>query len=117
MDPPPQRDAKTLRAAALAYARGCFARETAPHVNELAELLGVASYQLSRDFSALVGEPPSTFLRRLQVVRAKRLLRFTDLPLNRVGYASGFGTRASFFRVFKQLTEATPREFRMSCIK
>jgi AraC-like DNA-binding protein len=106
-----------LRTAALAYARECFGRETALHVNELARLLGIPSYQLSREFTGLLGEPPSTFFKRLQVVRAKRLLRFTDFSLNRVAYASGFGTRANFFRLFKQLTGSTPLEFRMSCTK
>lgn len=104
-----------MREAARKYARECFHDETTPHVNELAERFGVPPYELSRVFSAQTGEALSAFFRRLQVVRAKRLLHFTSLPLNRVGYASGFGTRANFFRVFKKLEGCTPEEFRMSC--
>lgn len=113
----PPRDAETLRVAARSYARGCFGRETAPHVNELADVLGVPAYHLSRAFRAATGEALSGYFKRLQVIRARRLLRFTSLPLNRVAYASGFGTRANFFRLFKHLTGSTPLEFRLSCRK
>lgn len=117
MHPSPPRDAKSLRAAARAYVRSCFGRETQPHVSELAGILGLPPYQLSRDFTAATGESPSAFVKRLQIVRAQRLLHFTTLPLNRIAYASGFGTRANFFRLFKQITGTTPQEYRMSCKK
>jgi transcriptional regulator GlxA family with amidase domain len=94
--------------------RKCFREETQPQVKELAVLLDVPAYALSRRFATATGEPLSTYLRRMQVARARRLLRATDLPLNQVAYASGFGTRASFFRVFKATCGCTPQEFRMS---
>lgn len=84
-------------------------------MNELARILGMPAAQVTREFRAATGERPSAFLKGLQIARAQRLLRFTGLPLNRVGYASGFGTRVSFFRLFRQLTGTTPREFRRRC--
>jgi AraC-like DNA-binding protein len=108
------RGAGELRAAARAYVRKCFREETQPQVNELAVLLGVRPYELSRLFAIAAGEPLSTYLKRLQIERARRLLRATDLPLNQVAYASGFGTRASFFRAFKKACGCTPLEFRTS---
>ncbi len=117
MSPSPRRDAQSLRAAAQSYVRSCFGRETQPHASELAGMLGLTPYQLSRHFTAALGQSPSAYLKRLQIVRAQRLLRFTSLPLNRVAYASGFGTRATFFRRFKQLTGSTPQAFRLRCKK
>jgi AraC family transcriptional regulator len=107
------RGAGELRAAARAYVRKCFREETQPQVNELAVLLDVRPYALSRLFAIATGEPLSTYLKRLQLGRARRLLRTTDLPLNQVAYVSGFGTRASFYRAFKKACGCTPLEFRM----
>ena len=117
MKPSLSRDAKSLQTAARSYAKSCFGHETQPHAGELAGILRVTPYQLSRDFAAATGKLPAAFLKRLQIIRAQRLLRFTNLPLNHIAYASGFGTRANFFRLFKQLTGTTPHEFRMSCKK
>jgi transcriptional regulator GlxA family with amidase domain len=111
------RAGKSLQVAARSYAKRCFGHQTQPHAGELAQTLRVPPYQLSRDFAAATGQSPSAYLKRLQIIRAQRLLRFTNLPLNRIAYASGFGTRANFFRLFKQLTGTTPHEFRMSCKK
>lgn len=108
----PPRSATSLREAARAYVRNCFRDETQPQVQELAAALAMPPYELSRLFANAAGEPLSAYLKRMQIARARRLLRATDLPLNQVAYASGFGTRASFFRVFKKTCGCTPQEFR-----
>ena len=63
-------------------------------------------------FTHLVGEHPSTYLRRKQIDCAKRLLTQTDLTMNVIAYKCGFGTRTTFFRAFKRETGMTPREYR-----
>jgi AraC-like DNA-binding protein len=106
------RDGQALRKVARSYVRKCFREETPPQVNELAVLLDVRPYELSRLFANATGEPLSAYLKRMQIVRARGLLRRTGLSLNQIAYASGFGTRASFFRAFRKACGCTPLEFR-----
>jgi AraC-like DNA-binding protein len=97
--------------AARTYVAQCFREETQPQVSELAVLLGVPSYELSRLYISATGESLSSYLKRMQIGRARRLLRTTDLTLNQIAYASGFGTRASFFRAFKKACGCTRWSF------
>jgi AraC-like DNA-binding protein len=94
------------------YLDSCFARETPPRVSELARLLGVARERLVETFREHVGMTPIAYLRERQVAAAKQLLRRTAIPITRVGYITGFGTRRTFFRVFSRLASVTPAQFR-----
>jgi len=105
-------DRSDFVAAADAYLADCFARETPPHVNEFAMRCQLPTAAFSRGFLAAVGEQPSAYLKRRQVERAAKLLRTTNLTMNAVGYAAGFGTRMSFFRAFRRATGKTPQQYR-----
>jgi len=98
--------------AADAYLADCFARETPPHVNELATRCQLPTAAFSRGFLFAVGEQPGAYLKRGQVQHAAELLRTTNLTMNAVGYAAGFGTRMSFFRAFRRATGKTPQQYR-----
>ncbi|PYQ29912.1 MAG: hypothetical protein DMF56_09305 [Acidobacteria bacterium] len=101
-----------LERAADAYLDECFSKETAPHVNELAARLGMTAPQFSRAFARQTGLAPSAYLKAATIARAEHLLRTTDLPLNAVGYRSGFGTRTTFFRAFRRAKGVTPVAYR-----
>lgn len=105
-------NARSLRTAADAYLQSCFARETPPHVSELAQSLQMSLGALSKTFKSQCGERPSEYLKRAQIRRAKLLLVETRLPLNQVAYRSAFGTRVSFFRAFKRSCGITPQQYR-----
>ena len=105
-------DGRSFLAAADAYLQACFARETPPHVSELAQSLQMSLGALSKVFTSQCGERPSEYLKRAQIDRAKLLLAATELPLNQVGYRSGYGTRVSFFRAFKRSCGMTPQQYR-----
>lgn len=94
------------------YLHECFARETAPHINELARRLGLSATALSRAFRAEQGVALSPYLKRARVLRAQQLLTTTDLPTASIAYAAGFGTRVTFFRAFRRATGMTPDEYR-----
>ncbi len=66
----------------------------------------------SKLFTSVVGETPSSYLRRGQIESAKRLLAETDLSMNRIAYKCGFGTRTTFFRTLKRLVGMTPLAYR-----
>lgn len=93
------------------YLRDCFRSETPPRASELAALLGMTPVQLSRAFRQCVGVPPSRFLKSHQIKFAKRLLKSTKLTTNEIAYRAGFGTRATFFRLFRESARVTPRRF------
>jgi AraC-like DNA-binding protein len=95
-----------------AYLDACFTRESPPRVSELARALGVTCERLMETFCEHVGVKPGIYLRRRQVALARQLLRRTKIPVDRVGYMVGFGTRRTFFRVFQRLTGVTPAQFR-----
>lgn len=104
-----------LKAAADVYLDSCFTCESAPHVNELAAILGVDRSTLTKLFRAQTGIPASAYLKQAQIARAMELLRTTDLPTHSVAYAAAFGSRITFFRAFKRATGVTPDRYRSAC--
>jgi AraC-like DNA-binding protein len=95
-----------------AYLDSCFARESPPRVSELARAIGITRERLMETFCDHVGVTPAVFLKGRQIALAKQLLKLTKIPVDRVGYKVGFGTRRTFFRVFQRLTGLTPAQFR-----
>jgi AraC-like DNA-binding protein len=76
-------------------------------VATLAARAGLSRAPFARRFTALVGQPPLTYLTWWRMTTAARLLRDTDAPLaaiaTEVGYASEFAFAAAFKR-----TQGTP---------
>lgn len=101
-----------FEAIAERYLAECFARTTPPHVNELAATAGYSTPLFSRLFLTAVGQRPSDYLKARQLERAKQLLRTTNLAVEKVAQASGYGTDATLYRVFRVATGSTPGQFR-----
>ena len=102
-----------LAAAAHGYLRDCFRAQSPPRASELAARVGASPVQLSRMFVRLFGQSPAHYLKLRQIERAKRLLRGTALSTNQVAYRAGFGTRATFFRLFRRVAGFTPARWRV----
>ncbi len=72
-------------------------------LSELAKAVGVSRASLARRFTALVGEPPMTYLSEWRLCMAADLLRDTDHTVGSiaetVGYANAFALSAAFKRV------------------
>ncbi|HEX8153268.1 MAG TPA: AraC family transcriptional regulator [Thermoanaerobaculia bacterium] len=96
------------------YLADCFAYEEAPRASELAARCGMTPVQLTRTFLREHGTRPAEYLKRRQVELAQRLLETTNLNTTEIAYCAGFGTRATFFRVFRRITGKTPAQFRES---
>jgi AraC-like DNA-binding protein len=99
------------------YLTDCYARRTAARVSELAALLESSRPYLSRVIPQLFGKPLRTLLRQRQLQEAFRLLTVTNLPIEDVAAASGFGTERTFYRVFREMVGMTPGGYREKVTK
>lgn len=83
-------------------------------VADLASKAGASRAALARRFSALVGEPPMTYLTGWRITTAADLLRHTDATVDaiarKVGYANAFALSVAF----KRVRGTTPHQHRVS---
>lgn len=96
------------------YLLACFQKESPPRVAELARTLGLTQDRFVETFFRAAGTTPSIYLKDRQVAAAKLLLVKTNLDVSKIGYATGFGTRRTFFREFRMRTGTTPACYRIS---
>lgn len=81
-------------------------------VAELSERMGIHRSTLFRQFIAVHGLKPSTYLHNLRVQRGLGLLREKQIPIHEVAEAAGFSDANYFARVIREVTGMSPREFR-----
>jgi len=81
---------------------------------ELAAEVHLSVYHLVRVFRDATGQTPHRFLTRLRVEEAKRLLRGTDLALDRIAQRCGFTTPGALSTAFLRQTGARPSAYRNS---
>ncbi|MEQ9813856.1 MAG: helix-turn-helix domain-containing protein [Azospirillaceae bacterium] len=81
-------------------------------IDAIAREFGMSRRTLIRRFKAATGTVPATYLQRLRVAAARRLLEDGAPSISRVAEAVGYGDQASFRRVFKQLSGMTPADYR-----
>ena len=67
---------------------------------------------LERLFRQHLGCSPLAYLQRARLGRAKQLLVDTDLPVPEVARHSGFRDGEHLAKVFRQLGQGTPQEYR-----
>ena len=83
-------------------------------LDSLAERLGFQPYQLSGIINSRLGKSFTEFVADYRLEEIKKRLADpaeTSTILN-IAYDAGFGTKASFNRIFKERTGLTPSEFR-----
>lgn len=81
-------------------------------LDTLAAYAGFSRYTLSRMFRAQTGKTFTRYLSGKRVAQAMELLTETDLPVTQIGLKVGFGSIASFNRVFREERGCTPSQFR-----
>ncbi len=90
----------------------------AEHFNEplmidaVAKRAGMSVRNFSRRFKEATGEAFSTYLQKLRIENAKRLLETTDSSASEIMYRVGYNDERSFRRLFKQHTGLAPRHYR-----
>lgn len=81
-------------------------------VESIAKATGVSRAALSRRFSALVGEPPMTFLTNWRLTLAADLLREPGSTVESVARKVGYGSAFALSTAFKRVYGVSPREHR-----
>lgn len=82
-------------------------------LKKLARHFGLDSCTLSRLFAAKISCGYLDYIHELRVEHAKNLLRSTDLPVGDICGRCGFSDQRSFYRVFREFTKTSPRQYRL----
>ena len=80
----------------------------------LAAATHVSRAALARRFTALVGEPPMTFLTNWRLTLAADLLHEPGASVTSVAREVGYGSAFAFSAAFKRVRGVSPREHRVS---
>ena len=78
----------------------------------LAELFYINKFYLTRIFREQFGLSINSYLAQVRITHAKQLLRFTDLPVEKIAHECGMSDANSFSRMFKRVEGVTPGEYR-----
>lgn len=79
-----------------------------------ADRLCVTSNYLNRLVRVALGQSTKQYIQSRRIEEAKRLLRYTDLPVSDIADRLGFDTASYFVRAFSRQTGTTPLQFRAS---
>src|SRR5205085_4587376 len=79
---------------------------------QLAVLSGRSLSSFRRDFLAIYNMPPSQWIRRKRLEKAKELLISSNMSVTDVCYTTGFENIAHFSRLFKSQFGTPPSEYR-----
>lgn len=77
-------------------------------VDALARRAGMSGRSFARHFKEQIGTTPARWVTTARVRQAQVLLETTDLPVERIGDAVGFGSGAAFRARFQELTGVSP---------
>lgn len=80
-------------------------------VDDLVDRFGISRRQIERTFNRITGMPPTQFIKRKRLEKARDLLRQTDMSVLDVAIATGFGTVANFSKSFTRQYGARPSQY------
>lgn len=81
-------------------------------LDELSSKFYVNKFYLTRIFKEQFGISITNYLIQIRITHAKRLLRFTDLSIDKISHECGMNDANYFSRIFKKVEGITPGQFR-----
>ena len=81
-------------------------------LERMASVCNLGEKTLVRRFKKVTGETPLTYLQKLRIENAKRLLESKRVSFNEITWRVGYNDISSFHKVFKSETGLTPIEYR-----
>ncbi|MCB5954332.1 AraC family transcriptional regulator [Enterococcus sp. CWB-B31] len=81
-------------------------------MEQLEKQFHINKYQLNREFSRFIGQPPINYQINKKISFAKDLLRYSDQSIQEIALELGWDNFAYFSRLFKKKTGLTPGVYR-----
>lgn len=81
-------------------------------LDDIADKFAVGKRTMIRRFKKALNETPASYMQRLRVDEAKRLLETTEFGLEKIVERVGYEDVSSFRKLFIQLTSLSPRAYR-----
>ncbi len=83
----------------------------------IADRLAISPRSLYRKMEEIGEDSPTDLIRKCRLHVAKDLLLTTQKTIDEIVFDSGFSNKVTFFNVFREKYECTPKEFRMKHLK
>jgi len=81
-------------------------------VKSLAEIACMSRSNFMTTFTGIIGKSPMAILREIRMRHAARLLKNSNLSIDQISKVSGYNSKTSFARVFRQTFGKYPNEYR-----
>jgi AraC-like DNA-binding protein len=81
-------------------------------VAQIANVLGVDRFELSRTFKSAFGIPPKEYFSQLRLQRALDLLRSTDMSISAISNSAGFGSANYMAKLVRSKMGCSPSQLR-----
>jgi len=95
---------------ALNYIHNNFSTDIS--LDRAAGTVGISKYHFCRCFKEMTGLTYQSYVNRIRIEQAKKLLDDKALSVTDTGYAVGYSDLTHFERIFKKLTGTTPSQYR-----
>lgn len=102
-------DSDIINSARLYIDQNCASNIT---LDDIARFSGFSKYYFSRVFKQQLGVSFSEYLRHKRISMAEDLLIHTKQSVQEIAIAAGFGSIATFNRVFREVKSCTPSKYR-----
>jgi transcriptional regulator GlxA family with amidase domain len=81
-------------------------------LEKMTQICNLTKKTLMRRFKSVTGDSPMSYLQKLRVENAKRMLESKKVAFNEITWRVGYNDISSFHKVFKSETGLTPIEYR-----
>ena len=81
-------------------------------LSDLAEIAGVGKFYFCRLFKSTVNLTPYQYVLQQRVERAKRLLKYSNLPICDVSLECGFSSQSHLTKHFRNMVKVSPMNYR-----
>jgi AraC family transcriptional regulator, activator of mtrCDE len=86
----------------------------APHaIDSLAKIARLSRSAFMARFREAFGNSPMAVLRQLRMRHAAILIKADVLSIDQIANATGYSSRGSFYRAFRQIYDSDPSDFRL----
>jgi transcriptional regulator GlxA family with amidase domain len=81
-------------------------------IDDIARNVGISPRHFKRRFKKATGDLPLKYLQKVRIDAAKEWLETTHETIDNITGAVGYSDISSFFRLFKQHTQISPKIYR-----